>query len=54
MVDWGTVVTRNGLAAADDGHLQFSGSFDDPILLLETCQKMSFEGIASKRKDSAY
>jgi bifunctional non-homologous end joining protein LigD len=39
---------------ADDEHLQFSGSFDDPIRLLETCQKMGFEGIVSKRRESAY
>ena len=37
-----------------DEHLQFSGSFDDPIRLLETCQKMGFEGIVSKRRVSAY
>ena len=37
-----------------DEHLQFSGSFDDPIRLLETSQKMGFEGIVSKRRVSAY
>ena len=37
-----------------DEHLQFSGSSDDPIRLLETCQKMGFEGIVSKRRESAY
>ena len=42
------------LASADDEHLQFSGDFDDPVKLLETCHKMGFEGIVSKRRDSAY
>ena len=42
------------VSAADDEHLQFSGDFDDPIRLLETCGKMGFEGIVSKRKESAY
>ena len=40
--------------AADSEHLQFSGTFTDPIKLLETCDKMRLEGIVSKRKDSAY
>ena len=40
------------VSAADDEHLQFSGDFDDPIRLLETCGKMGFEGIVSKRKES--
>jgi bifunctional non-homologous end joining protein LigD len=40
--------------ATDDEHLQFSGDFDDPIKLLETCQRMNLEGIVSKRKESAY
>ena len=39
------------VAAADDEHLQFSGDFDDPIRLLETCSKMGFEGIVSKRRE---
>ena len=42
------------VSAVDDEHLQFSGAFDDPIRLLETCGKMGFEGIVSKRKESAY
>ena len=41
------------VSQADDEHLQFSGSFDDPIRLLETCQKMGFEGIVSKRRELA-
>jgi bifunctional non-homologous end joining protein LigD len=40
--------------AADSEHMQFSGTFPDPIKLLETCAKMGLEGIVSKRKDSAY
>src|SRR6185437_8087467 len=28
------------IAAADDEHLQFSGDFDDPNKLLETCHTM--------------
>ena len=36
-------------SAADDEHLQFSADFHDPIRLLETCGKMGFEGIVSKR-----
>ena len=40
------------VSAVDDEHLQFSGAFDDPIRLLETCGKMGFEGIVSKRKSS--
>ena len=39
------------VSQADDEHLQFSGDFDDPIRLLDTCQKMGFEGIVSKRRD---
>jgi bifunctional non-homologous end joining protein LigD len=42
------------IAAADDEHLQFSGDFNDPNKLLETCRKMHLEGIVSKRRDSAY
>ena len=42
------------VSQADDEHLQFSGDFDDPIRLLDTCQKMGFEGIVSKRRDPAY
>ena len=38
----------------NDKHLQFSGDFDDPLQLLETCKKMNLEGIVSKRKESAY
>jgi ATP-dependent DNA ligase len=38
---------------ADSEHLQFSGTFADPIKLLETCSKMGLEGIVSKRKESA-
>ena len=41
----------NVLAAADDEHLQFSGDFDDPIKLLDTCHKMGLEGIVSKRRE---
>jgi bifunctional non-homologous end joining protein LigD len=44
----------NIIADADDKHLQFSGGFDDPTRLLETCQKMGLEGIVSKRRESAY
>jgi bifunctional non-homologous end joining protein LigD len=40
--------------ATDDEHLQFSGDFSDPVKLLETCHKMGFEGIVSKRRESAY
>ena len=40
--------------ATDSEHLQFSGTFTDPIKLLETCDEMRLEGIVSKRKDSAY
>jgi len=42
------------LASADDEHLQFSGDFNDPIKLLDTCQRMNLEGIVSKRRESAY
>jgi ATP-dependent DNA ligase len=38
------------LASADDEHLQFSGDFDDPFKLLDTCHKMGLEGIVSKRR----
>ena len=41
-------------SAADSEHLQFSGTFPDPIKLLQTCDRMGLEGIVSKRKDSAY
>ena len=54
-----SLLERKGLlavliAAAGDKHLQFSGDFDDPIELLQTCQKMALEGIISKRRESAY
>ena len=42
------------IASADDEHLQFSGDFDDPVRLLDACHKMGFEGIVSKRRESAY
>ena len=42
------------VTAASTRHLQFSGEFDDPVALLNTCQRMNLEGIVSKRKDSAY
>ena len=42
------------IMAADTEHMQFSGTFADPIKLLETCNRMGLEGIVSKRKDSAY
>ena len=42
------------VAMVGDKHLQLSGDFDDPIELLQTCQKMSLEGIVSKRRASAY
>jgi hypothetical protein len=42
------------IMAACSEHLQLSGTFTDPIKLLETCAKMGLEGIVSKRKDSAY
>ena len=53
------LVERKALLAgivkrADDEHLQFSGEFEDPFELLETCKKMNLEGIVSKRKESAY
>jgi bifunctional non-homologous end joining protein LigD len=38
----------------NDTQLQFSGGFDDPLQVLETCKKMNLEGIVSKRRDSAY
>ena len=38
----------------NDTRLQFSDDFDDPLQLLETCNKMNLEGIVSKRRDSAY
>ena len=42
------------IAAADTEHIQFSGTFTDPIRLLATCEKMGLVGIISKRRDSAY
>jgi ATP-dependent DNA ligase len=42
------------LVSAHDEHLQFSGDFNDPVKLLDTCHKMGFEGILSKRRESAY
>jgi bifunctional non-homologous end joining protein LigD len=42
------------LMLADSKRLQLSGSFIDPIKLLETCRKMNLEGIVSKRKESPY
>jgi ATP-dependent DNA ligase len=42
------------VAAADTEHIQFSGTFADPIKLLATCERMRLEGIVSKRRDSAY
>ena len=42
------------VAAADDEHLQFSGDFDDPISCSRPASKMGFEGIVSKRRESAY
>jgi bifunctional non-homologous end joining protein LigD len=42
------------ISATDDEHLQFSGDFDDPIKLLETCHKMGLEGVVSKRRELAY
>jgi len=35
-------------------HLQFSAGFDDALKLLASCEKMGFEGVVSKRADSAY
>ena len=40
--------------ALSDKHLQFSGDFNDPVALLQTCQRMNLEGIVSKRQESAY
>jgi bifunctional non-homologous end joining protein LigD len=37
----------------DSERLQFSGSFEDPAKLLDSCLKMKLEGIVSKRKESA-
>jgi ATP-dependent DNA ligase len=42
------------VSAVGNPHLQFSGDFDDPFKLLETCDRMNLEGIVSKRKGSAY
>jgi bifunctional non-homologous end joining protein LigD len=42
------------VAAADTEHIQYSGAFTDPAKILATCERMSLEGIVSKRKDSAY
>jgi ATP-dependent DNA ligase len=42
------------IMAADSEHLQFSGTFADPIKLLETCAKMGLEGIVSECQDSDY
>jgi len=35
-------------------NLQFSAGFDDPLQLLASCERFGFEGIVSKRVDSAY
>ena len=32
------------VTAASTRHLQFSGEFDDPVALLDTCQRMNLEG----------
>jgi ATP-dependent DNA ligase len=42
------------VTAASTRHLQFSGEFDDPVALLDTCQRMNLEGIVSKWRESAY
>ncbi|MBS0251511.1 MAG: hypothetical protein JSR78_10675 [Proteobacteria bacterium] len=42
------------IAAADTGHIQFSGAFADPLKLLATSESLGLEGIVSKRRDSAY
>jgi len=42
------------VALADTQHLQFSGDFEEPFKLLETCQRMKLEGIVSKRRGSSY
>ena len=42
------------IAAADTGHIQFSGAFTDPLKLLATAERLGLEGIVSKRRDSAY
>jgi bifunctional non-homologous end joining protein LigD len=42
------------VALADSPHIQFSGDFDDPVKLLETCERMSLEGIVSKRRCTPY
>jgi bifunctional non-homologous end joining protein LigD len=42
------------VALADSQHFQFSGDFDDPIKLLETCERLGLEGIVSKRRESPY
>ena len=39
------------VAATNDEHLQFTGDFEDSIKLLDTCQRMNLEGIASKRRE---
>lgn len=44
-----TMVARIG-----SPYLQFSEAFDDPVELLQTCEKMAFEGIVSKRRESSY
>jgi bifunctional non-homologous end joining protein LigD len=42
------------VALGDSQHIQFSGDFNDPTRLLETCQRMGLEGIVSKRRGSSY
>ena len=42
------------VAAADIEHIQFSGTFSDPIKLLAACEKMGLEGIVSKCLDGPY
>jgi len=42
------------VALGDSQHMQFSGDFNDPVKLLETCERMGLEGIISKRRESPY
>lgn len=42
------------IALGDSQHMQFSGDFNDPVKLLETCERMGLEGIISKRRESSY
>jgi bifunctional non-homologous end joining protein LigD len=48
------VILADVVVLADSQHIQFSGDFDDPIKLLETCEHMGLEGIVSKRRESPY